>query len=208
MIRVLAAVWLLALGLAVSGKPQVEPRLETGDLVFQTSRSAQSRAIQEATGSPYSHVGMVEVTPAGTFVIEAIQPVSRTRWTKWRMRGEGGWVLVKRPAGLDGAARQKAVAWARRQLGKPYDLRFGWDDGKLYCSELVYKAFERGAGVVIGRRQELHQLRLDRLGPELQERYGGRIPAVLELVTPASLAADEKLETVWSTYPAAPAAKP
>ena len=32
-----------------------------GDILFHTSRSAQSVAIQKATGSPYSHMGIVYV---------------------------------------------------------------------------------------------------------------------------------------------------
>jgi len=33
--------------------------LRDGDIIFHTSRSAQSVAIQRATHSPYSHVGLV-----------------------------------------------------------------------------------------------------------------------------------------------------
>lgn len=33
--------------------------LRNGDLIFQTSKSAQSQAIQAATHSPYSHCGIV-----------------------------------------------------------------------------------------------------------------------------------------------------
>src|SRR5262245_5809101 len=33
------------------------PAVRDGDLIFHTSRSAQSAAIQRATHSPYSHVG-------------------------------------------------------------------------------------------------------------------------------------------------------
>ncbi|EPR85580.1 hypothetical protein [Acinetobacter gerneri] len=32
---------------------------QTGDIIFQTSKSAQSLAIQKATHSPYSHMGML-----------------------------------------------------------------------------------------------------------------------------------------------------
>lgn len=33
--------------------------LKDGDIIFQTSLSGQSKAIQAATGSPYSHCGII-----------------------------------------------------------------------------------------------------------------------------------------------------
>ena len=196
------AAWLLALTLACAPWPAASaaPALQTGDLVFQTSRSRQSAAIQAATHSPLSHVGLVEVTAEGTFVVEAVQPVRRTPWERWRARGEGGRVLVLRASGLAPAQREAAVREARRHLGKPYDLRFGWDDEALYCSELVHKAYARGAGLSLGRQQALSELDLRELGPALRERYAGHVPLALRLLTPASLAADPALQVVHSDF--------
>ena len=50
-----------------------EPR--DGDIVFHTSRSSQSLAIQLATKSPYSHMGIVYLRDGKPFVFEAVQPV-------------------------------------------------------------------------------------------------------------------------------------
>jgi hypothetical protein len=171
------------------------PDLRTGDVVFQTSRSRQSLPIQRATRSPWSHVGIVERTPSGIFVLEAIQPVSRTPWERWRQRGAGGRVRVMRARALDAAAAGRVVAAAKRYLGRPYDPWFRWDDGALYCSELVTKAFAQGAGLELGRRQTVGELAIEGLEAELRRRFG-RIPADLVLVTPASLAADDDLGLV------------
>src|SRR5215218_1136812 len=124
----LPAAWLLGLTLACAPRPAAAaaPALQSGDLVFQTSRSRQSAAIQAATHSPLSHVGLVEVTPEGTFVLEAVQPVRRTPWERWRARGEAGRVLVLRAPGVEAAAREAVLGEARRHLGKPYDARFEW----------------------------------------------------------------------------------
>jgi hypothetical protein len=192
-------VMLLAPLVAAEPRP-VEGALRTGDLVFHTSRSRQSRAIQEATASPLSHVGLVEVTKAGVFVVEAVQPVRRVPFARWKARGVQGRVLVLRPEGLSDEARAAAVAQARRHLGKPYDWRFGWDDEAMYCSELVRKAYSAAAGVEYGRMERLGTLRVKALGPALRERYGGRIPLELELITPASLASDARLSVVYSDY--------
>ncbi|HSN90121.1 MAG TPA: YiiX/YebB-like N1pC/P60 family cysteine hydrolase, partial [Anaeromyxobacteraceae bacterium] len=115
-----------------------EPDLVAGDLVFETSTSRQSAAIRWATGSRWSHVGIVEVAPDGTFVLEALGKVSRTPWKAWRRRARaGGDLLVLRPRGLSAGARSRAVERARAFLGHRYDARFGWGDDRIYCSELV-----------------------------------------------------------------------
>lgn len=190
MIATALALLLLAASPAVAGSD-----LRTGDVVFQTSRSRQSLAIQRATRSPWSHVGIVEVTAAGAFVLEAIQPVSRTPWERWRRRGADGRVRVMRAKGLDAASAGRVIAAAKVFLGRPYDPWFRWDDGRIYCSELVTKAFERGAGIELGRRQSVGELAIDGLEAELRRRFG-RIPEDLVLVSPASIAADEDLTVV------------
>jgi hypothetical protein len=193
------AVWLAVLGAAVSCRtPAAEPALESGDLVFETSTSSQSAAIQWATASRWSHVGIVEVAPGGgVSVIEALGKVSRTPWGRWRARARrGGDVLVLRPRGLTAGQRAAAAVAARRFLGRPYDARFGWDDERLYCSELVVKAYERAAGVSFGRRERLGALRLAGIEGAAARRLGGPLPRDLLLVTPASLAEDGRLEVV------------
>lgn len=191
----MSATILLLATLAAGPASSAGPELRTGDLVFQTSRSRQSAAIQRATGSPWSHVGIVERTPEGLFVLEAIQPVSRTPWERWHRRGEGGRVRVMRARGLDPAAAARVVVEAKRLLGRPYDPWFRWDEERIYCSELVAKAFERGAGVELGRRQRVGELAIEGLEAELRRRYGG-IPGDLVLVSPASIAEDGDLEQV------------
>lgn len=187
---------------AVAAPRGLEAQLQTGDVVFHTSRSRQSQAIQAATDSPLSHVGLVEVTARGVFVVEAVQPVKRTPFAQWKARGVGGRLLVLRPEGLSEAQRGASLAAARDYLGRPYDWRFGWDDEALYCSELVRKAYARGAGVEYGKLERLGSLRVEKLGAALKERYGGKVPLELELVTPASLAEDARLKVVHSDFPA------
>ncbi len=194
------AVWLAVLGISVSSPTRAaEPRLESGDLVFETSPSSQSAGIQWATRSRWSHVGIVEVDEEGrAAVIEALGKVSRTPWAAWRRRARrGGELLVLRPRGIDAARRAAAVAQARSFLGRRYDPRFGWGDDRIYCSELVVKAYERGAGVSLGRRERVGDLRLFGIESALEKRWGGKVPKDLVLVTPASLAGDARLARVY-----------
>ena len=192
------ALCLSILGLLVSCRtraaPAADPPLESGDLVFETSTSSQSGAIRWATRSRWSHVGIVEVAGDGVFVIEALGKVSRTPWKAWRRRAlRGGELLVLRPRDLSPERRAAAAARARDFLGRPYDARFGWGDDRIYCSELVVKAYERAAGVSLGRRERLGDLRLAGIEAAAERRWGGALPRDLVLVTPASLAGDARL---------------
>ncbi len=191
-----ACLAVLALGVS-SGTRAAERLPENGDLVFETSRSSQSAAIQWASRSRWSHVGIVERTGREVKVIEALGRVSRTPWKAWTRRARlGGGYLVLRPRGLTPAQRAAAVAEARRFLGRRYDPRFGWGDDRIYCSELVVKAYERGAALILGRRERLGDLRLTGIEGAMEKRWGGPIPRDLVLVTPASIAEDPQLSRV------------
>jgi cell wall-associated NlpC family hydrolase len=95
------------------------------------------------------------------------------------------------------AALERAVAEAKKLLGRRYDARFGWGDDQIYCSELVAKAFARGAGMTLGRMERLSDLRIAGLERAIEKRWGGPVPSDLLLVTPASIAADAKLARVY-----------
>jgi hypothetical protein len=203
MSRRCAVVWLAVLGVGVSAPTRAaDPALRTGDLVFETSSSSQSWAIRWATRSPWSHVGIVDVAKDGTHVVEALGRVSRTPWKAWRRRAvRGGDLLVLRPRGVPQPLREAAVERAKGFLGRRYDPRFGWGDDRIYCSELVVKAYERAAGVTFGRRERLKDLRILGLRGAIEERWGGPVPEGLVLVTPASIAEDPRLERVYEGRP-------
>lgn len=181
------------IGVAEGTQPPEVP-LQNGDVVLQASTSERSALIRKASRSPYSHVGLVEVAKDGVFVIEAVQPVSRTPLATWVKRGEGGWVTVLRPKGLDAKTRTRVVAAAKKELGKPYDARYRWDDERLYCSELVVKAFARGADLSVGTQEVVKTLALSDEELALAAKLG--ISPSQTLVTPGSLVGDEAFELV------------
>ena len=70
--------------------------LQDGDLIFHTSRSSQSKAIQIATKSKYSHMGMIYREVDEYYVYEAVQPVKVTPLQEWIDRGVDGKYVIKR----------------------------------------------------------------------------------------------------------------
>ena len=179
---------------AARGTQPPEVAVQSGDVVLQESTSERSALIRKASHSPYSHVGLIEVAKDGVFVLEAVQPVSRTPLAAWARRGKGGWVTVLRPKGLDAATVRRVVASARKELGKPYDARYRWDDERIYCSELVVKAFARGASLSVGKQELVSTLELSDEELALAAKLG--VSPDQSLVTPGSLADDEAFEVV------------
>jgi|SRR5207249_2283218 len=171
-----------------------------GDIVFQTSRSAQSQAIQLATHSPYSHMGLVLIRHGEPFVFEAVAHVQLTPFMEWTHRGEGGRYVAKRlrdstlladPAKLS-ALERAALAFT----GRPYDPYFEWSDERVYCSELVWKAYDRGLGVQLGALAPLSTFDLSSqlVRTKLAERYGDKVPSGEQVISPAAIFASPLLE--------------
>lgn len=195
------AAWLvgaLLLGSCRIGRADVE--LRDGDVIFQTSRSAQSVAVQRATRSKYSHMGMVVHRAGKPFVLEASGTVRLTPFDVWTERGEGGRYVVKRLAGkrVTPEVMQRARAVIRGLVGKPYDSTFEWSDQRMYCSELVWKIYERALGVRIGELQRLGEFDLsdEAVRAKLRERYGSRVPLAEPVISPAAMFDSPLLEVV------------
>lgn len=195
--RAAATSALSALSLAAAAAPEVQ----TGDLVFQQSRSAQSLAIQQATHSPYSHMGMIVTRQGRPYVLEAAASVSYTPLEQWTAQGEGGHYVVKRlrdDARLTPAAREQLAKAGAAFAGKPYDLVFAWSDDKIYCSELVWKVYQRTLGVEIGALAPLKRFDLSApaVRAKMQERYGRDIPWDEPIISPAAMFDSPLLRTV------------
>lgn len=174
------------------GEPPA-PVVKDGDIIFQTSRSSQSIAIQRATGSRYSHMGIIFIRNGVPLVFEAVQTVRSIPLKKWTARGAGGHFVVKRLADADRILTAEAVGRMRKTAktfeGRPYDLTFAWSDDRIYCSELVWKIYERALGIQIGSLQRLREFRLDdpSVRKKMKERYGTAIPLNEQVISPAAM---------------------
>ncbi len=176
--------------------------IKNGDLIFQTSLSGQSKAIQLATKSKYSHCGLLYKDGNEFYVFEAVQPVKRTPLDKWIARGKDGKYVIKRLKNAD-QVLTPATLTKMKQVGdqfngKNYDLTFEWSDDKIYCSELIWKIYERGAGIEIGKLQKLSEfdLKNDAVKNKMRERYGDNIPKDEIVISPASIFDSELLTVV------------
>jgi uncharacterized protein YycO len=181
-----------------------QDEIKNGDLIFQTSLSPQSKAIQLATKSKYSHCGLIYKDGNNFYVFEAVQPVKRTPLDKWIARGQDGKYVIKRLKNADQVLTPTTLT-KMRQIGdqfkgKNYDLTFEWSDNKIYCSELIWKIYQRATGIEIGKLEKLSDFDLtnEAVKKIMKERYGDNIPSEEIVISPASIFDSELLTTVKS----------
>ncbi|MDR2711339.1 MAG: YiiX family permuted papain-like enzyme [Burkholderiales bacterium] len=175
----------------VSGCAEPLTAVKEGDLIFHTSRSPLSQAIQEATSSRYSHMGIIFYRQDKPYVFEASAKVEYTPLNTWIARGERKHYVVKRLKDIsltpeDLAKMHKA---ADAYFGKPYDLAFEWSDDRLYCSELVWKIYQNALGIQIGKLQKIRDFNLDTpvVKKELKARYGDHVPLDETVISPQAM---------------------
>ena len=124
------------------------------------------------------------------YVFEASATVRYTPLAKWIARGQDGKAVIKRlRGGLTAAQINKLRTTASSFSGRPYDLTFEWSDSRIYCSELVWKIYDRALGVHIGELQKLREFDLSDpvVHAKLNERYGNAVPMNEVVISPAAM---------------------
>ena len=177
------------------------PNVRDGDVIFQTSKSSQSTAVQLATHSRYSHMGIIFQRNGKPFVFEATATVRFTPLTEWIARGERGAFVVKRiRSGLTDAQTKKLRSIAQAFSDRPYDLTFEWSDTRIYCSELVWKIYDRALGIQIGALQHLQDFDLTSpaVRSKMKERYGANVPMNETVISPSAMFDSSLLKVVAS----------
>lgn len=173
-----------------------------GDIIFQTSNSTQSRAIQIATNSIYSHVGIIMNYKGKLVVLEAVQPIKYTPIKDWIRHGEKSYYSLKRLKNRDNILTEASLKKMRKignsWIGKNYDIAFEWSDKKLYCSELVWKIYKEGCGIDVGELKELKQYNLSHpiVKKALEQRYGKNIPWEENMISPQAIYDSQLLKTI------------
>lgn len=122
-----------------------------GDWILSRSLTPEGDMVVAVSGGgeAFSHASIVDVTH-GT-IIEATTPVVREIPLE-ELMSRNRYVVVVRPRGLTAEESTEALARARAELGKPFDIWgfVGYEEAdKWYCTELVYWASGFGKQVVL-----------------------------------------------------------
>ena len=113
-------------------------------------------------------------------------------------------MVIKRLKNASAQLTPAAVRTLRRNAhayeGRPYDLTFGWSDQRIYCSELVWKLYQRSLGIEIGQLQKIRDFHLSdpAVQGKMRERYGQRVPLDEPVISPAAMFDSPALVTVWA----------
>ena len=199
--RALGAV-LMAVCLTCAGEtPSYKPR--AGDILFQSlPHNPLIDAIEGATDSPYSHCGIVVEGANGWAVLEAIGPVREIPLKRWLGQGRGGTHDAYRLRPQHRKYIDKTIREARKFLGRPYDIQYHFDDEKIYCSELIYKAFKAATeGQELGEVKRLGELNWKPFAATIIAIDGG-LPLERRMITPRHLAEAPQLMRVHHGIPA------
>jgi hypothetical protein len=164
-----------------------------GDVIFQTSKSQQSPLIQIGTRSKITHCGIIVMRGGKPYVLETLKTLVLTPLDKFIARGEDGKFWIKR------SSKENIKIKYAKYLGKPYDLAFKFDNGRFYCSELVYDIYQKQLGIQLAEPRQVKDyliLFTDRL-PKLKRAMKRRgISKEQYAIAPVDIFNSDYLESV------------
>jgi cell wall-associated NlpC family hydrolase len=167
-----------------SGSNVAPSALQEGDLVFQAlPHNPLVDAIEGASGAPFSHCGIMHQTANG--------------WVaQWKAQARDRLYVTYR---LKPAYKEKIPAFiiaAQAMKGRPYDHHYAWDEEAIYCSELIYKAFEKATGDKLGTMQRLGDLNWRPYAAVMEQVEGGPVPVDRMMITPRAVTEAGQVELV------------
>lgn len=183
-----------------SAKAQTDKtHLKNGDMIFIVNPSGQGKAIQLATHSKYTHIGIVFIEEGKVMLYHAVEPVMKSTLAEFISMSADKKFEVRRlkdQSLLSDAVIASMITEARKDLGKHYDLAFSWDDENLYCSEYVWKLYKRSLNLDIGSLKPLRSFDLTHpaVKAKLEERYGNKIPLNENMISPGDMYSSELVE--------------
>jgi hypothetical protein len=172
---------------------------KNGDIIFIVNPSGQGKAIQLATKSKYTHVGVIFFEDGKEVVYHAVEPVMKSTLKEFISMSADDKYEIKRLKDqtlLTTEVINKMLATARSKLGLHYDLSFSWDDTEMYCSEYIWKIYNKALNINVGSLKPLKEFDLSHpaVKAKLTERYGKNIPLNENMISPGDIYNSELLE--------------
>jgi hypothetical protein len=165
--------------------PSKAQELKEGDIIFQTSQSKQSPLIAFATMSNKTHCGIIVEKDSKLYVLETLGTIQLTPLQTFIDRGLFKKYWVKR--GIN-----KPINY-QKYLGIPYDLAFKFDNGKFYCSELVYTIYLEQFGLQLCKPKQIKEYNTLGLKSHMNRRH---MSATQYVVSPDDLFTSKHLKSV------------
>ena len=153
-----------------------------------------------------THVAIIFKINNEWYVQEAIQPVKYTKLAGFIKRGKNNHYVIKRIKKSDEFLTDAKIAemksFGKIFLNKNYDIYFGWDNKRIYCTELVWKMYNHVLNIEVGKLEYLKDFDLSDpfVKKIMKSRYGHNIPYYKKVISPKSMFEAENLETIVEYY--------
>lgn len=175
------------------------------DLIFQLAESTNfSKAITDATAHhddmKFDHVGMIFLDKGIASVVEASAKHGVTIVTLEQfIKDSPAGYVIKRVSTHFSA--NKIIENALSHLGEPYDWSYRPNNGKMYCSELIYESFtdEKGKHIFQSNPMNFRNEKgeMPQFWIELFKKLGEEIPEGVMGTNPNDLAKEKSLEEIY-----------
>jgi hypothetical protein len=175
---------------------------QVGDVIVQsiTPCGRLLRTVKGVTESKWCHCGVVDQKDGQWMVCEAVgDGVRYTPLAFFLLRGDEIDFEVYRLTGDSRHLAPDLAQCCQKYLGRPYDIQYELDDEKIYCSELVYKAFRDATdGGVVSTVDRFGDLNWAEFKDDIAHYHGSEnLPLDREVVTPVSLTRSQQLVKVF-----------
>ena len=178
---------------------------QEGDLIFRIAETTEfSKAITDATAQndavKFDHVGIVVLEEGLPQILEATSKkgVTFTRMEDFISDSSSGYVIKRVDCSYP---LKEAIDRAKSHLGEPYDWSYLPDNGKMYCSELVYESFLTDEGHPIFQARPMNfkdaNGNMPQFWTDLFERLGESIPQGVMGTNPNDLSKESKLKEIY-----------
>ena len=178
-----------------------DEELQRGDIVFIALRTHAGWYICKTTGSPVSHVGIVDRNSAGELtVIHAGATVEEIKLSAFMKYGNGRLAAVRYPF-ADENQRETFILTARSFIGVPYDMKYRIDNEEIYCSELIYRSFLDGLALTPTPLQAMdYKAAGEKVWQFWVRFFKGDVPHGELGIGPGAILADTDFQTVINEF--------
>lgn len=186
---------------------------QNGDLLFQVAGESNfSEAIVNTTARldslQFDHVGIVCCEQGKPYVIEAsakrgVVCTSFNDFIASSIKMNGGYGIIAKRVNSCFSA-EEAVLRAKSHLGEAYDWTYSPNNGKMYCSELVYESFRDSNGNPIFTERPMNFRNLQGKFPDfwikLFNELGDTIPQGLPGTNPNDISKEPVITEVYRFF--------
>jgi uncharacterized protein YycO len=175
---------------------------QVGDVIVQsiTPCGRLLRTVKGVTQSKWCHCGVVDHKDGQWMVCEAVgEGVRYTPLAFFLLRGDEIDFEVYRLKGDVQHHAQDLAKCCQTYVGRPYDIQYELDDEKIYCSELIYKAYRDATdGGEVSIAERFGDLNWQPHKDDIIHYHGSDdLPLDREVVTPVSLTRSQQLAKIF-----------